>query len=238
MNKIKFNYIGEYAYNVCERPKPAKEYIPEWHKRMPVYAPTPSCPAGDKLSIHNNGTNVTGKKCMPMLDGISEGYIVPLWADVNVEQTPQGPYVTWTTDINVFSVHGSPYPGMPAPMGYHPIVFKYSPYFRIETPPGYSIFIRPPAGHQDLPIQVVSATVDTDKSVIDSNFPCWFRSDFEGVIKKGTPIAQVIPFKRQDWKSEFSMISEDEFAYQMNKGFLSTLKDNYVSKFWSRKKYE
>jgi hypothetical protein len=238
MPTIKFNYIGKYAYDVCERPRPSKEFIPQWHKDMPTYDRNPVCPSGDRLSVYNRATNVTGKKCIPMLDGITEGYTVPLWADINVEQTPQGPYLGWTVDMDVFSVHGSSYPGLPAPPGFHPMVFKYMPYFRIETPPGYSVFIRPPAGHYDLPIQVIPATVDTDKSVIDSNFPCWIKSGFQGVIKKGTPIAQVIPFKRDNWSSEVSMISDEDFNHQLNRDFLTSLKDNYINKFWSRKKYE
>lgn len=238
MPKITFNYLSDYADRVCERPSPAQNFIPEWHRKMPTYSPTPFAPHGDKLSIHDGGTNVTAKKCMPMLDGITGGYVVPLWADINIQQTGQGPYVNWTVDMDVFSIHGSPYPNMPAPLGFHPMVFKYMPYFRIETPPGYSVMIRPPAGHYDLPIQVIPATVDTDKSVIDSNFPCWIKAGFEGVVKKGTPIAQVIPFRRENWKAEFTKTDENEFAYQINRGFLNTLKDNYVSRYWSRKKYE
>jgi hypothetical protein len=28
------------------------------------------------------------------------------------------------------------------------------------------------------------------------------QSDWEGIVEAGTPIAQVIPFKRESWKSE------------------------------------
>jgi hypothetical protein len=127
---------------------------------------------------------------------------------------------------------------MPAPAGFTNLVFKYMTYFRMETPSGYSVLVKPPSGHDDLPIQAISAVVDTDKSMIDSNFPCWIRSDFEGVIKKGTPIAQLLPFKREDWKSDFSYVTEEEYQIQLNKGFLNTIKNNYVDRYWSRKKYE
>lgn len=238
MNKITFKYLSKHSYEVCEKPRPASNYIPAWHKNMKGYSPTPSCPAGNKLSLSVAGSNATAKKCIPMLDSITSGYIVPLWADVVVEQTEGGPYLNWLVDQPIFTVHGSSYGDMTAPKGYHNMVFKYTTYFRIETPKGYSTDIRPPSGHYDLPIQVIPAVVDTDKSVIDSNFPCWIKSDFEGVIKKGTPIAQVVPFKRENWKSEATYITEEKFRSELNRGFLSTLKNNYAENLWSRKKYE
>lgn len=238
MPKINFTYLGRHAYEVCEHPRPASQFIPDWHKNMNSYSPTPTCPAGDRLSILNQGTNATAKKCMPMLDSISSGYIVPLWTDVVVERTANGPYINWVVDQPVFGVHGSSYQGMDVPVGMHPMVFKYMTYFRMETPPGYSVAVQPPAGHNNLPVRVIPAVIDTDKSQIDSNFPCWIRADFEGIIKKGTPIAQILPFKRENWKSESSYISEEDYQIQLNKGFLNTLKNNYVDKYWSRKKYE
>lgn len=238
MPNINFKYLSKHAFEVCEKPRPASHFIPEWHKNMPSYSPTPTCPAADRLSLTGGGTNVTAKKCIPMLDSISSGYIVPLWADIVVEQSQNGPLLNWLVEDSVFSLHGSSYVGMTPPPSFSHIVFKYMTYFRMETPNGYSVQVRPPAGHYNLPIQVIPAIIDTDRSVIDSNFPCWIKKDFEGIIKKGTPVAQVIPFKRENWKSEFSYITEDQFSIQLNKGFLSTVKNNYVENIWSRKKYE
>ena len=43
--------------------------------------------------------------------------------------------------------------------------------------------------------------VDTDKYVAPVNFPFVINDPkFEGLISKGTPIAQIIPFKRNSWK--------------------------------------
>ena len=51
------------------------------------------------------------------------------------------------------------------------------------------------------------------------------------------PYAQVIPFKRQSWKSKFSTINinknkKDKFNY------LSSLYNVYKNKVWHRKKWE
>ena len=36
------------------------------------------------------------------------------------------------------------------------------------------------------------------------NFPFFIKEGFTGLIPYGTPIVQIIPFKRDDWKSKFS----------------------------------
>ena len=79
--KITFKAIDEYAYNVCLAPSPAKEYIPEWWKKMEAY--TSDNLMSDKTK-QNKYAHVTSKKCFPMLDAITGGYIIPLWADVEV----------------------------------------------------------------------------------------------------------------------------------------------------------
>jgi hypothetical protein len=238
MPKIKFRYLNEYAHEVCERPRPAKYFVPEWFKKMDPYDKGPKNPNGDKLIVENLFSNASAKKCMPMLDGMTAGYIVPLWADVQIQQTDYGPNITWRVTKDVFRLHGPSGREIPPPPGYDPIVFKFETYMQIITPPGYSLIVKPIAGHYQQPIVPLSAIVDTDTNVIDNNFPCWIKSGFEGIIEKGTPIAQVIPFKREAWDSEVDYISEEQFNYQLEKGALSKIADNYIKKLWSKKEYK
>jgi len=68
------------------------------------------------------------------------------------------------------------------------------------------------------------------------NVPFFFSKDFEGIIPMGTPIAQIIPFKRDDWKSE---IINDEVNYQskiFNIG--RVLNGAYRKKSWKKKKFD
>jgi hypothetical protein len=61
---------------------------------------------------------------------------------------------------------------------------------------------------------------------------------FEGLIPKGTPIAQVIPIKRDKWKME---IGSKEDVIQANKvsSLLHTLFfDGYKIQFWNRKEFK
>ena len=43
--------------------------------------------------------------------------------------------------------------------------------------------------------------VDTDRSPQPINFPFFIKKNFVGTIEVGTPVVQLIPFKRDDWKS-------------------------------------
>jgi hypothetical protein len=237
MNEIRFVYLDKYFYDVCERPVPSSTYIPDWFKDLPPYL------YGDnKLSLTPESkfaSNVSAKKCIPMLDAITTGYTITLWSDVIVEQPESGqPQISWEVARPVFATHGTSSELVGPPPGFDNVVFKYLTSFRIETPRGYSVMVRPPAGHYDLPFQVIPAIVDTDRSVIDSNFPLWVRSGFQGVVEKGTPIAQVIPFKRDNWKSSFSWIDEKDFIAQEDRGFNSTIKNNYIKNIWSKKTFK
>lgn len=238
MKEIEFTYLNEYSYNVCERPVPSKTYIPDWFTSMPPYAPSSDSPTGTKIVVENFESNATAKKCTPMLDAIISGYTIPLWSDVLVTRENGRPKISWRVTEDVFLVHqnyGAPL--VPPPPGYQNVVFKYNTFFRIRTPKGYSVMIRNVAGHNDLPFYPIPAIIDTDKSVIDNNIPVWIKSDFEGIIEKGTPIAQVIPFKRDNWKSKFSLITKEKMIEEHDKYFSSNIVNNYVKNIWSRKKF-
>mgnify|MGYP000064804073 CR=1 FL=1 len=232
MPKIKFIYLDEYFYEVGVRPEPSQNFIPEWFRKMESYH-------GGKMTVRNRESNATAKKCTPMLDAISGGYTIPLWADVIVHQDGEnGPQINWRTERPPFALHGPSAREIPPPPGYDNIVFKYAPFFRIETPPGYSIMVKPPAGHYDLPFQAIPATIESDGVKIDTNFPVWVKSGFEGIVEKGTPIAQVFPFKRENWTSEFSWIPWERHVMDKDKGFEATIKHNYVRNIWSRKSFK
>ena len=65
--------------------------------------------------------------------------------------------------------------------------------------------------------------------------------DFSGVIPAGTPYAQMIPFKREDWQSEIK-IEEPMAIY--NKNMENSIKYRvpdggvYKNEVWKQRKYE
>lgn len=241
--EINFIYHDKIAYEMNQHPEPAKNFIPLWYKEMTPYQKSNFNPSGRSLIVQNQESNATAKKCTPMLDGISSGYIVPLWCDVqvrqekNIESGKYNPIISWRINRNVFQLHGPSSIDIPAPFGYDRIVFKFLTYFRIQTPAGYSIMVTNPFGHYNLPFYAIPAVIDSDRSVIDNNFPCWIQEGFEGVIEKGTPIAQVTPFKRTNWKMKTSEISTDEHIKNVQINFESNIVNNYRKNIWSKKIY-
>jgi hypothetical protein len=87
----------------------------------------------------------------------------------------------------------------------------------------------------DLPFQTLSAIVDTDKHDVPTHFPFFMKHGFEGKIPVGTPIVQIIPFKRQEWKSVTDDYDKDSAAM-----FKETIlvEDNYKKNTWEKKSYE
>jgi hypothetical protein len=72
---------------------------------------------------------------------------------------------------------------------------------------------------------LTSGIMDTDMWKHAGRIPFFIRKDFEGIIPKGTPFAQIIPISRDDWEKE---ISEP----QLERHDLSILRDTYLHGFY------
>lgn len=71
--EIKFHTSKE-LLDVIPHPVPARKAMPEWYKKL-----KPTVEGQDKADAG------TVKRCMPVLDAVSTGYIIPLWADLQVK---------------------------------------------------------------------------------------------------------------------------------------------------------
>ena len=201
--KIKFIAPNSHVMQVREKPLPASKFIPEWWKQMSPHM-------NNKFDLTPQ-PNATAKKCFPLLDGITAGYIVTLWADLLVTQRDGAPYVKWATDVNVLEVWSSKQSyGYEIPEGYNETVFKYQHGWVIETPKNYSCLITHPIGYPNIPIRTLSGIIDTDSLKTFANSPFVIKEGFEGIIEKGTPMFQIIPFKRDNWESEYIQMSPEE----------------------------
>ena len=236
---ISFIAKDEYTWEVFPKPFPASSYIPKWWKNESPYQVTPNNPDGHRLIVEEHGTNASFKKCTPMLDALTSGYIIPLWTDVQVRQEKGSARVTWLVeDRDVFQPHLRSSSNIGSPPGYENSVLKYMNAWIPKTPSGYSCLIIPPVGYRDLAFRAIEAVVDTDKSNLELLTPVWVKKGFEGIVEKGTPMVQVIPFKRDDWKSEFSFYKNGEYDRMEDKGFNSTIIGHYLKNIWSKKTYK
>ena len=229
--KIKFIAPNSHVMQVREKPLPASKFIPEWWKQMSPHM-------NNKFDLTPQ-PNATAKKCFPLLDGITAGYIVTLWADLLVTQRDGAPYVKWATDVNVLEVWSSKQSyGYEIPEGYNETVFKYQHGWVIETPKNYSCLITHPIGYPNIPIRTLSGIIDTDSLKTFANSPFVIKEGFEGIIEKGTPMFQVVPIKREPWVSKFESYTSEQHMYSQEKNIAKTIVNNYIKNIWQKKEYK
>jgi hypothetical protein len=107
----------------------------------------------------------------------------------------------------------------------------------LEVPKGYSFLITHPLNRYDLPFTTMSAIVDADFGLHGGQVPFFLKENFEGIIPMGTPIAQIIPFKRDNWISEKSLglwkksDLNNKRAYMVTSGW-------YKKNHWKKKSFE
>ena len=238
---INFRARSKTEFQTQIKPYPAVKQLPKWFLSMDPYsnAHNLNLPNDGKVHIRNKESNTTFKKCVPLLDGLSAGYIIPLWADVQIEQSDGSSQIYWKTQQNIFQLHGPASREIPAPAGYDQVVYKYLNCWIPQTPKGYSCLIISPLGYNDLPFEAVPAVVDTDRSTLELVFPMWIKTGFEGIVEKGTPLIQIIPFKRDDWDSTFDYYEDGEYRNVIEeKNFNSTIVSHYLRNHHSKKKFK
>ena len=93
-------------------------------------------------------------------------------------------------------------------------VIKFHNFWTIESPPGYSLLFTHPVNRADLPFTTLTGLVDTDAyRDVNVHFPAhWHDLDFNGVLPKGTPVAQCIPVKRESWAARFETLTHEQAA--------------------------
>lgn len=212
-------------------PKPAVKEVPDWYKNTPEYMPNQSKKIIDILHMPH-----TIKKCMPVFDAITSGYILYTQVDVQVSKENDVPYFTWS-DQNAIEFH----PVEQAPL--HPAKNK-TPYpkwnnsYAISTPPGYSVLFTAPM-HRESIFTILDGIVDTDTYKAPVNFPFILNdSKWEGIIPAGTPMAQIIPFKRESWEHRIGSDKEREEQNLIVKKLKTLFFNSYKRQFWSRKEYK
>jgi hypothetical protein len=230
-------------------PKPADKFVPGWYKDMDSYI------GGIKSTISHGNSNATIKRCMPVFDSITAGYIIPTHADVFVKQAKKND-VVYNGPIDISGINSQPeYESRSlSPLGLHEIEQapthpyrgnhalhypKWINSWAIKTPPGYStLFIQPM--HRDSPFTILPGIVDTDKYTGAVNFPFVLNKadSFEGIIPAGTPIAQIIPFKRDSWEMEFGTIEDFNQSIKDSRKIFVKIFDGYKTDFRQKKEYK
>lgn len=231
-NEIVFNPTSDLAQLTVTRPKPAEEYLPEWFKRAPAFDT-----GKPQFNPDTGSPNQTLKLCMPFFDSLSMGYIQETWCDIYFERKNGETFYYYPVGPKIMSNrHNTTYPHI---KGFEPMHYLWHGPYAPELPAGYSVIITHPFNRYDLPFLTLTGIIDADtctQAHPESNLPFLLRDDFEGMIKKGTPMFQMIPFKRDDWKSSqgiYDNNAQTKTVAMIRQYFWN----GYKKLFWKKKQY-
>ena len=231
-NVIEFRPWNKTVDRVIDPPVPASKMVPDWFKNLPIYTNTDV----QECIGHDGGTNLTMKSCMPALDSFMTGYMLTLPCDIIfVDPTKYKNRVLWEVSWQVISSHNSKQVGGMAPLGYEEHPFKWEGVWEVHMPKGYSFLITHPFYRYDLPFMTTTAVVDGDNYTRPLNLPFFLKQGFVGTIPKGTPIAQIIPIKREVWHHTVSGYNADS-QYTLD-SLKTSIFRSYKDRWWNKKSY-
>lgn len=217
-------------------PRPASMHIAEWYKDSNLYmggAKEYKLDQKDTRSV-----NTTIKACTPFLDSMLLGYMIVLPADIEFSKENGKIAARWRISHDMIIGHQyEQAPSLPAMYGEHRDILKWIFDWKITTPKGYSTLYTHPFNRNELPFRTMTGVVDTDVYPDSVHFPFqMFDFNRPFIIEKDTPICQIIPIKREAWKSEETDVipgMKENATYQL----MSKIRRSYKSQFWSRKEY-
>jgi hypothetical protein len=219
--------------NIVPPPRPAKCFIPQMYKEA---KPINLNKVSASEILQNPPKSV--KMCYPFLDAYTAGYIQETWCDIHFEIKNGEIYYAYPSEIDIVSSRESAFSqNNYGGTGFHPVEFLWRRYWIPKVPRGYSVLITHPLSRFDLPFYTLSGVVDSDNFYHSptGQIPFYLKDDFSGVIPCGTPMYQIIPIKRDTWKSKTVEFSEEvkNRSQLLKQSFFS----NYKNKFRQNKKY-
>jgi hypothetical protein len=228
--------IIKYESSLEEYPNsilPSKKFIPDWYKKIPQWK--------DGFFL-NNGKQLqkTVKQCMPFFDSLTIGYMITLPNDIYVKLDNGIPYIIWSDTVGGQSPRARDEAAelKIVPTGHYEREFIWNFHASFTIPRGYSTILTHPLNRHDLPFTTFTGIIDGGL-ITDPNgsVPFYIKSGFEGLIPQGTPIAQLIPFRQENWKLEKKPGLVKLGRINANKAFL-VFNGFYKKTFWVRKNYE
>lgn len=204
-----------------EKPSESLKNIPSWFKKIDP--------------VDNKAHDMTIKKCIPVLDAFTSGYIFKTSADVIYDNQYNRFIDNGVSDVVTFHPNFQ-LDGFEVGDHLNPAPFKWINKFYWQTPKGYSTIFTHPFNRSDLPFQSLTGIVDTDEFPLSVQFPFFMKKDFNGLIPAGTPIIQAIPFKRDDFSLNFPN-QKESYEYEHFWNWFQPPMGKYKRFFWKKKNY-
>lgn len=236
--KIKFAPVFHKPGNYLSPPEPGVKHVPEWYRSLAkFYKSNEEITLNPHNMVGTDGAQVSTKMCMPYFDALTGGYMYVLEQDLHVDLDKDGkPILSWPNGDIVMLVDKRPIVDIPVPDNCHPIHYGWRMNWYYETPPGHSVLITHPMNRVDLPFITLSGIVESDIWGLPVFTAFFLKRNFRGVIPKGTPIFQIIPFKRDNWELEVVDTEEELDRHQfMAENRRSLLYGYYKKTAWRKK---
>jgi hypothetical protein len=227
-NKLKYFSSVEFAKPLS----PSSDNIPEWYRKIPNFA------GKSPVIANNTKPNITVKTCMPFLDSMTTGYMINTWQDIQVIQDNGKALISWVMQPEPLIIRDKNINNlMPVPSGYEDTHFSWMSHLNYQTPKGISMIVTHPLNRFDLPFLTLSGIVDSEDGMVGGQIPFFIKKGFEGIIPKGTPFAQLIPFKKENWESQedISLLKKGQEIKHLSN---SVIKGWYKSSIWKKVHYK
>jgi len=210
---------------------PAKNHVPEWYKKISKWK-------NNEIFEIKKGFNNTIKQCMPFFDSLTIGYMIVLSYDIYVKNDNGVPLLTCKTTDFVPKVRDEVADSNLVPVGHYPTEFIWQTGVANTIPLGYSLLFTHPLNRHDLPFTTLCGIVDGGLIMYPrGNIPFYIKEGFEGIIPQGTPIAQLIPFRQENWSSKITKGLVKK-GIQHNEKTNAIINGWYKKTFWTRKRYD
>ena len=166
-------------------------FLPNWFVKTPSWSE-------EKKGIRTDEFQ-TIKQCPAISEFMNMGITIPLWCDLKVKINDDG-RAEWSAPQNTnffFGNHGEDQFADYLPQYAKPtLVLKAGCPWRIKTPPGVLLLQLPMLWHFN-PIFTVATGVIWNEFHHEINQQMIFHNTGEFLLKRGTPLAQYIPIRRE-----------------------------------------
>jgi hypothetical protein len=241
MPTIKFvSNRGWLSEDDLSAPKPTSKSLPDWYISADRFYKNPH---GENYVGPDGGKVPTWKACPAIYDILTTGYVYKTPCDIEFFIDKDNKISAKVLDPKYldFIQYRDKMPQFEGPLGYHEKHFAWFPDWAVEVPEGYSVLYSQPYDRYDLPFLTTSGIIDNDKVNLPGTMPFFISKEWTGILPAGTPYAQMMPFKREDWTSEYVKESgrsimkknmENSQKYRVPNGGV------YLRDVWEKRKYE
>jgi len=215
----------EKYYSVVPEPTPAYNELPQWYKDTPMVA--------------ENGTYDTSKigsvrRCMSFFESLSMGWILKTPGDIEVNIQNGEMSFDWDMDLELVSNQSTDLMNSTYPEDI--VLIKLATPWRAVAKEGWSLLVVPPLNRPAEIFESTAGVLNADEfdGRINSIVK-WHDLGYSGIIKKGTPISQLIPIKRTehtDGSNCRPSTEEEDLAKERHYVQLASDRHTYREQIW------